>query len=214
MRKIKAEAGKICPKCGKAENQKKIGYNASGTQRCKCKECGTRYTINPKRRAYPQEVREQAIKMYYAGASCRTVGKVLHINKSNVMNWIKKERQEESWEVENLWRKSKDCRIGWALLVYWTQGRDWNSRKYVYYDDGQPASSANHGIRGEYRQNRTDDPEDGGCSSRSWDILHRWVLWLSGCGLPGNAYLQYPQQKRYLYGRGCQCRSAPLYSVP
>ena len=95
MRKTKVEAGKICPKCGKEENQKKIGYNASGTQRCMCKECGTRYTINPKSREYPQEVREQAIRMYYAGASCRTVGKIMHMNKSNVMYWIKKERHKD-----------------------------------------------------------------------------------------------------------------------
>ena len=37
-----------CPKCGKVENQVKMGYNRSGTQRCMCKECGTRYTIAPK----------------------------------------------------------------------------------------------------------------------------------------------------------------------
>ena len=95
MRKQKEEAWKKCPKCGKTKNQVKAGYNGSGSQRCKCKECGIYYTISPKRKEYPEETRELAIKMYYAGVSGRTVGKILHMNKSNVMNWIKKEREKD-----------------------------------------------------------------------------------------------------------------------
>ena len=90
MRRSKIEAGKQCPKCGKVENQVKMGYNRSGTQRCMCKECGTRYTIAPKTREYPEETRELAIKMYYSGVSGRGVGKVLGMSKANVYNWIKK----------------------------------------------------------------------------------------------------------------------------
>ena len=96
MRKRTEETWKKCPKCGKIENQIKAGYNGSGSQRCKCKECGIYYTINPKQHEYPEETRELAIKMYYAGVSGRSVGKILHMNKSNVMNWIKKERQKGS----------------------------------------------------------------------------------------------------------------------
>ena len=33
--------------------------------------------------------------MYYGGVSGSGVGKILGMNKSNVMNWIKKERPEE-----------------------------------------------------------------------------------------------------------------------
>ena len=33
MRKATIEEGKICPNCRKQENQVKIGYNRSGTQR-------------------------------------------------------------------------------------------------------------------------------------------------------------------------------------
>ncbi len=95
MRKQKEEAWKKCPKCGKTKNQVKAGYNGSGSQRCRCKECGIYYTISPKRKEYPEETRELAIKMYYAGVSGRTVGKILHMNKSNVMNWIKKEREKD-----------------------------------------------------------------------------------------------------------------------
>ena len=90
MRRIKIEAGKQCPKCGKVENQVKMGYNRSGTQRCMCKECGTRYTIAPKIREYPEETRELAIKMYYSGVSGRGVGKLLGMSKRSVYNWIKK----------------------------------------------------------------------------------------------------------------------------
>ncbi len=90
MKKITEAVWKRCPICGKTENQIKAGYNGSGSQRCTCKECGNYYTINPKRHAYPEETREMAIKLYYSGVSGRGVGKILEMNKSNVMNWIKK----------------------------------------------------------------------------------------------------------------------------
>ena len=48
------------------------------------------YTINPKKRDYPEETKRLAIKMYYSGASGRGVGKVLGMSKANVYNWIKK----------------------------------------------------------------------------------------------------------------------------
>ena len=89
-----------CPKCGKTENQVKAGYNRSGTRRCKCKECGIYYTIDPKRHAYPEDIRKLAIKMYYGGASGRGVGKILGINKPNVANWIKRARKM-MWKSAN-----------------------------------------------------------------------------------------------------------------
>ena len=88
----------------------KTGYNGSGSQRCKCKECGKYYTINPKQHTYPEETRKLALKMYYGGISGRSVGKILHMNKSNVMNWIKKpvarriqrpNRHQRSWKWMN-----------------------------------------------------------------------------------------------------------------
>ena len=90
MKKITISEEKKCPVCGKIENQIKEGFNRSGTRRCKCKECGIMYTINPKKRDYPEETRRLAMKIYYAGASGRGVGKVLGMSKSNVYNWIKK----------------------------------------------------------------------------------------------------------------------------
>ncbi len=51
------------------------------------------YTLDPKTREYPEEIRQQAIKTYYAGASGRGVGKVFGFGKANVHNWIKKTPQ-------------------------------------------------------------------------------------------------------------------------
>ena len=67
-----------------------MGRERAHIDPAKCKECGKYYTIDPKRHEYPEETRELAIKMYYGGVSGRGVGKILKMNKSNVMNWIKK----------------------------------------------------------------------------------------------------------------------------
>ena len=90
MRKATVDEKKKCPKCERIEHQIKVGYNDSGTQRCKCKICGIRYTIDPKKIAYPEEIKQAAIKAYYSGVSGRGVGHLFHINKANVYNWIKK----------------------------------------------------------------------------------------------------------------------------
>jgi len=77
-----------CPECkGLTVNN---GKNRSGTQRMSCTECGKRFTPNPKEKGYPQEMRDQAIKMHYAGSSGRQVGKILGMSKANVYIWAKK----------------------------------------------------------------------------------------------------------------------------
>ena len=90
MRKTKIVEGRNCPKCKSAENQKNHGFNRSGTQRCKCKNCNNVYTLNPKTRAYSEEIRQAAIKIYYSGVSGCGVGKIFSMSKANVYNWIKK----------------------------------------------------------------------------------------------------------------------------
>jgi transposase-like protein len=90
MRKITIEAGKQCPRCGAIENQIRQGRTSAGSQRCLCKNCGKKYTLNPKPNAYPEEVRQNAIKIYLSGVSGRGVGNILGMNKSNVVRWIKK----------------------------------------------------------------------------------------------------------------------------
>ena len=92
MKKQTSEEKRRCPKCGKIENQINKGFNRSGTQRSKCKECCIYYTVEAKKREYPEETKQLAIKMFYSGMSGRGVGKVLGMNKSNVYHWIKKPR--------------------------------------------------------------------------------------------------------------------------
>lgn len=81
---------KKCPYCGETSRQRKMGFNRSGTQRYVCGHCGKTYTPIPKGRTYSEEIREQAIKVYYSGVSANQVGKIFNMNKANVINWIKK----------------------------------------------------------------------------------------------------------------------------
>jgi len=79
-----------CPNCQAGSGQMKNGRNRSGTQQILCRHCKKTYTLEPKRNAYSEETRALALKIYYAGASGRGVGKVLGMSKANVYNWIKK----------------------------------------------------------------------------------------------------------------------------
>ena len=90
MRKSTIEESKKCPICQRTEGQVKNGRNRSGTQKVICRHCKKTYTLEPKRNAYGEETRALALKIYYAGASGRGVGKVLGMSKANVYNWIKK----------------------------------------------------------------------------------------------------------------------------
>ena len=81
---------KICPSCGAEKGQMKNGKNRSGTQTYICRFCKKIYTPSPKRHAYDEETRKQAVRMYYSGVSGRGVGKIMGMNKANVYRWIKK----------------------------------------------------------------------------------------------------------------------------
>lgn len=104
MREAKEIAGKKCPNCGRTEKHVNAGKNRSGTQRCFCNECKKYYTIDPKTREYTEEIRQQAIKTFYAGASGLGVGKVFGFSKANVYNWIKKTAQnhDSSFQILKL----------------------------------------------------------------------------------------------------------------
>ena len=90
MRKATIDEKKKCPECDRIDGQVKNGRNRSGTQSCLCKHCKKTYTLEPKKHAYSEEVRQQAIKTFYSGVSGRGVGNLMGMNKSNVYNWIKK----------------------------------------------------------------------------------------------------------------------------
>lgn len=79
-----------CPCCGENSNIVGYGFNRSGTQRCRCNVCKKTFTKDSKRHKYSDEVKEQAIKIYYSGVSGRGVGKIFGMGKENVVRWIKK----------------------------------------------------------------------------------------------------------------------------
>ena len=39
---------------------------------------------------YSEEIKKEALRIYYSGVSGRGVGKILGMSKANVYNWIKK----------------------------------------------------------------------------------------------------------------------------
>jgi len=90
MKKQTENENRRCPKCGLTENQINAGYNRSGTQRCVCKTCNHKYTLNGKTREYPEETKQQAMKIYFSGVSGRGAGKVMGLGKNTVLDWIKK----------------------------------------------------------------------------------------------------------------------------
>jgi len=100
MRSQTIDPNRRCPKCGKAENQINSGKTQSGSQRCTCKDCKYKYTLNGKTRAIPEEKRKEALRIYYSGVSSRGVGKILGMGKSNVLNWIKEASKKNESSVD------------------------------------------------------------------------------------------------------------------
>jgi transposase-like protein len=99
MRKQTIDPNRRCPKCGKAENQINSGKTQSGSQRCTCKDCNYKYTLNGKTRAIPEEKRKEALRIYYSGVSSRGVGKILGMGKENVLRKNKKNSSSvDKWE--------------------------------------------------------------------------------------------------------------------
>lgn len=90
MERMKEIDNRECPSCGQKTGQLNNGRNRSGTQRRVCRGCNVSYTIEPKKRAYPEELRNLAIKEYLSGISGRGVGKIHGMSGNNVINWIKK----------------------------------------------------------------------------------------------------------------------------
>ena len=77
-----------CPKCRLQENQIRDGFTPAGSQRCRCKSCGCRYTPDAKENGYDEEVRLQALTLHLEGNSLREIGRLLDVNHQSVANWI------------------------------------------------------------------------------------------------------------------------------
>lgn len=82
-------------------------------------ECSICHTIEPKRHEYPEGTKELAIKMYYGGVSGRSVGKILGMNSSNVMDQIKKALRTEGPEtISTIRAKTVELDESYWFLAY------------------------------------------------------------------------------------------------
>jgi len=77
-----------CPHCARTEQQVKVGYNRSGSQRYMSQVCQRKYTPKPKTHSYPSYLRQQAVEMYVAGLNFRRIGRILKVSHQTVSNWV------------------------------------------------------------------------------------------------------------------------------
>ena len=77
-----------CPRCGAKERQSKNGFTEAGSQRYKCMLCDKKYTPEPKRAGYAQEMRGQAVRMYVDGMNFRRIARHLGVHHQSVINWV------------------------------------------------------------------------------------------------------------------------------
>ncbi len=65
------------------------GSNASGSLRWKCQPCGRKYTPAPKEHGYPDELRQQAVKMSVDGINYRRIAGFIGVDHKTVIRWVK-----------------------------------------------------------------------------------------------------------------------------
>jgi transposase-like protein len=80
-----------CPKCG-CVSYMRNGY-VLGKQRYRCKDCGCNYSRFTKQ-GYPKEIRKKCMDLFYEGSSLRSISRLLEINISTVINWIREEAKK------------------------------------------------------------------------------------------------------------------------
>ena len=78
-----------CPHCQNAENQVKVGFNPSGSQRYLCPTCHRKYTPVPNEADHKESVRQQAVKMYLDGINQRRIARQLGVSQGSVSNWAR-----------------------------------------------------------------------------------------------------------------------------
>ena len=78
-----------CPQCKAEKNQIKDGFTKARSQRYRCKECGARYTPEPKEQGHDKALRLLSIRMYADGLNFRQIGRHLQVSHTSVMNWVK-----------------------------------------------------------------------------------------------------------------------------
>jgi transposase-like protein len=78
-----------CPKCKSKNGQWKNGFTKAETQRYRCGKCKHTYTPNPKKWAYTEEERLQALRLITDGSTGRGVGRALNMSKANAYRWAR-----------------------------------------------------------------------------------------------------------------------------
>lgn len=77
-----------CPYCQRTERQNKAGKTEAGSQRYRCMYCDRKYTPEPKRKGYSEDIRHQALQMYVDGMNLRRIGRHLGIHHRTVSLWV------------------------------------------------------------------------------------------------------------------------------
>jgi transposase-like protein len=77
-----------CPYCHDTNRQVKVGFNPTGTPRYLCKACGRKYTPQPKRQGYDEQMRRQAVRLYVDGMNLRRIARQLGVVHQTVANWV------------------------------------------------------------------------------------------------------------------------------
>jgi len=78
----------------------KKGFTGAGSQRRFCNKCKHKYTPNPKKWAYTEEERRQALRLLLSGNSGRGVGKALGMSRSNAYRWAAEEGEKIPRDVD------------------------------------------------------------------------------------------------------------------
>src|SRR5512147_93707 len=77
-----------CPHCQRTEQQVKVGFNESGSQRYLCQVCQRKYTPVPKAQGYDMAIRQEALRLYADGMNLRRIARTLRISHPTVANWV------------------------------------------------------------------------------------------------------------------------------
>ena len=95
-----------CVRCGSVEYFK--NGKMRGKQRYKCKDCGYNFT-NTHGRGYPPELRIQALKLYTENVGIRSIGRLLGVNPSTVVHWVRDEGQSLMQQLKHSLPASLDA---------------------------------------------------------------------------------------------------------
>ncbi len=83
-----------CPYCHGPDQQVKVGFNPSGSQRYLCKLCTRKYTPKPNTQGYSAALRQRAVQMYVDGLNFRRIARHLRVAPQSVVNWVNARAQE------------------------------------------------------------------------------------------------------------------------